>query len=175
MNRQGLLDLNEAVQHPGRNLEFEVATELENEADLDLAGPVTGTLRANSTGNILLLRGQYSATCTLECARCGHPINQKVDFKMSDEFQVEGIPACYGTGDFAVVVEDEDFPLFKKNSIDFDAYVRQGLLVNLPIQPLCEFGWEGPCPKAGPAKQKEEDGGHPVLKRLRELVGPEDQ
>ncbi|HXH62050.1 MAG TPA: YceD family protein [Fimbriimonadaceae bacterium] len=174
MKRQGLLDLNEAVQHPGKRLRFEVTTSLTEEEDLDLTEPVTGELTAQSTGNILLLRSTFRAKCIMECARCGEPIPQVVDFEMADEFQVEGIPACYGTGEFAKVVEEEDYPLFVKNSLDQDSYVRQGLIVNLPSQPLCEYGWEGPCPKAKAGSPREGAHGHPAMQKLKDLVHPED-
>lgn len=175
MKRQGLLDLNEAVQHPGRRLEFDVDTGLLGAEDLDLVNPVNGTLEAKSTGNILLIKGHFEAECTMECARCGEPINQKVNFKMSDEFQVEGIPAGYGSGDFAVVVEEEDYPLFNKNAINVDDYVRQGLIVNLPSQPLCEFGWEGDCPNARGISKKAQEEGHPAMQKLKTMITPEDE
>lgn len=176
MRRTGLLDLNEAVQHPGKKLAFEVSTTLQAEEDLDLIEPVTGDLEAVSTGNILLLKGRYQTTCVMECARCGEPIHQKVEFRMNDEFIVEGVPSGYGTGEYAQVVEEEDYPLFNKNALMKDTYLRQGLLVNLPIQPLCEYGWDGPCPKAK-AKESalvQEAQGHPAMQKLRDLVEPED-
>jgi uncharacterized protein len=177
MKRQGLLDLNEAIQHPGTKLRFEVSTALVDEENLDLAEPVQGTLDAVSTGNILLLKAEFVAKCVLECARCGEPLNQTVEFKMADEFDVDGTPSGYGTGEYAQVVEEEDYPLFNKNALMRDVYVRQGLLVNMPVQPLCEFGWDGPCPRAkakAKAEQREEQLGHPAMQKLRELVVPED-
>ena len=107
MKRQGLIDLNEAIQHPGTKLRFEVSTTLPDEEDLDLVAPVEGTLDAVSTGNILLLKGEFQARCVMECARCGEPLDQMVEFKMADEFDVEGVPAGYGTGEYAEVVEEE--------------------------------------------------------------------
>jgi uncharacterized protein len=175
MKRQGLLDLNEAIQHPGTKLQIEVSTTLQDEEDLDLVEPVQGTLDAVSTGNILLLKGDFHTRCILECARCGEPLNQLVEFKMADEFDVEGVPAGYGTGEYAQVVEEEDYPLFNKNSLLRDVYVRQGLIVNLPVQPLCEYGWDGPCPRAkAVAKRRQEAEGHPAMQKLRDIVVPED-
>lgn len=174
MKRQGVLDLNEAIQHPGKKLQFEVSTNLAEEGDLDLLEPVQGTLDAVSTGNILLLKGEFQAKCVMECARCGEPINQTVDFAMSDEFDVEGVPSGYGTGEYAQVVEEEDFPLFHKNSLLKDVYIRQGLIVNLPVQPLCSFGWDGPCPHAKSDSTGVEEHGHPAMQKLRDLVPPED-
>jgi len=60
MTREGLLDLNEAVQHPGKKLVFDVQTELQHEEDIDLLEPVTGQLRAVSTGNLLLVDADLS-------------------------------------------------------------------------------------------------------------------
>lgn len=175
MKRQGLIDLNEAIQHPGTKLRFEVSTTLPDEEDLDLVAPVEGTLDAVSTGNILLLKGEFQARCVMECARCGEPLDQMVEFKMADEFDVEGVPAGYGTGEYAEVVEEEDYPLFKKNSLLEDVYVRQGLIVNLPVQPLCEFGWDGPCPRAQAVElRKKEEEGHPAMQRLKDIALPED-
>ena len=59
MTREGLLNLNEAVQHPGTKLRFEFATEMREEEDLDLLEPVTGALEAQRTGNILLVRAEF--------------------------------------------------------------------------------------------------------------------
>jgi len=177
MKRHGLLDLNEAIQHPGKKLRFEVTTSLPAEGDLDLLSPIEGELEAVSTGNILLLKGKFSAKCVVECSRCGEPLDQTVEFLMADEFDVEGVPSGFGTGEYARVVEEEDYPLFDKNSLQKDVYVRQGLFVNMPVQPLCEFGWDGPCPKAAAKAAKvaqAEEHGHPAMQKLRNLVRPED-
>jgi uncharacterized metal-binding protein YceD (DUF177 family) len=145
MRRAGLLDLNEAVQHPGRKLSVPVQTELAQEADLDLLEPVAGTVDAVSTGNLLLVHGRFKTRIVVECARCGAPIEQDLDFRMDDEFDVEGIPSAYASDGYAEVVFDEPDKLFDKNALVIDQYVRQGLLLSLPSQPLCSGSWDGPC------------------------------
>ena len=175
MKRHGLLDLNEAIQHPGTKLRIEVSTSLPEEEDLDLTEPLTGELDVVSTGNILLLSGAFEAKCVVECARCGEPITQTVEFKMADEFQVEGVPSGYGTGEYAQVVEEEDYPLFHKNALDRDTYLRQGLLVSLPVQPLCDFGWDGACPYAKAKLARKVEHGHPAMQKLRKIVGLGDE
>jgi len=175
MRREGLIDLNEAIQHPGTTLTFEVDTDLVSEEDLDLVEPVSGTLEATSTGNILLIRGDFEAKCVMECSRCGEPIEQQIEFKVSDEFQVEGTPAGFGTGEYAKVVEEEDYPLFEQNSLMCDPYLRQGLLVNLPAQPLCEYGWEGSCPNAKDELYESKQEGHPAMQKLKGLLSSEEE
>jgi uncharacterized protein len=175
MRREDLLDLNEAVQNPGRKLLFEVSTELPEEEDLDLLEPLSGQIQAVSTGNLLLLTAEISTRCVVECARCTHPLEIVVSFRMEDQFMVEGVPSCYGSDGYAVVVDDEPEPLFHNNSLFRDRWVRQGLLLNIPVQPLCEYGWDGPCPFAALPSKFAADAGHPALQRLAMLKRPADE
>lgn len=148
MKREGLLDLNEALQHPGRKVEVDLTTELEEEPDIDLIEPLAGYLEAVSTGNMLLVHGEFETTCMCECARCGLPIPQKVKYVMDEEFPVIGTPSMYAQDDYAKVLDEETYPLFEENSLWVERLIAQGLVLNLPVQPLCEHGWEGPCPNA---------------------------
>jgi len=148
MRRDDLLDMNDALQHPGRKVAVDLSTELPEEADLDLLKPVEGFLEAVSTGNLLVIEGEFKTVCMLECARCGGPLETEINFKMDEQFRVEGIPSVYAQDDFAKVVDDEPYPLFEGNSLMVENLIRQGLLLSLPVQPLCSFGWEGDCPVA---------------------------
>lgn len=180
MKRENLLDLNEALQHPGKKLVFPIRTELENEEDLDLLEPVTGEIEGISTGNLLLLESRLKTKLVSECARCGAPLELNIDCEMSDNFEVEGIPSSYASDGHAHVVDDEPYPLFKGNALLRDEYVRQGLLLNIPLQPLCTGSWDIPCPET--AEQREVDVkitelnvGHPGLQALDQLVNLEDK
>lgn len=169
MRRDGLVDLNEAVQNPGRRLTFDIETELEKEEDLDLLAPVVGVLEAISTGNVLLVNGEFTTKCVLECARCGSGIPSDIAFKMNDEFDVEGVPSSYGSDGYAEVVCEEPYELFVKNGLDLDTYVRQGLLVSLPIQPLCSGSWDVPCPTEVKLSSGSELKGHPAMMELEKF------
>ncbi len=167
MKREGLLDLNEALQHPGRKVEVDLTTELEEEPDIDLVEPLAGFLEAVSTGNTLLIHGEFETKCMCECARCGNPIEQSVKFEMDEEFMVTGTPSMYAQDDFAKVVDEETYPLFEENSLWVERLIAQGLVLNLPVQPLCSFGWEGDCPQADIKPPAEET---PVTKPLLKLA-----
>ena len=148
MRRDDLLDLNDVLQHPGRTLAVDVSTELPDEADLDLLRPLEGFLEAVSTGNVLLVTGEFSTRMVLECARCTGPLETDVSFEIDEQFAVEGTPSSLDPKDMAKVVADEPFPLFEGNALLVEALIRQALLLAVPVQPLCEFGWDGPCPQA---------------------------
>src|SRR5438105_3645937 len=109
MRREDLLDLNDVVQHPGRKIAVDIATELPEEADLDLVAPLEGYLEAVSTGNILLVTGEFTTRAVLECARCTAPIEQEIAFQVDEQFPIEGIPSSLSQQDFARVAPDEPY------------------------------------------------------------------
>ena len=148
MKRDDLLDLHDSLQHPGRVTSVDVSTELTQEEDIDLVAPLEGFVEAVSTGNLLLVTGEFKTRAVVECARCGAPLEQPVEFEIDEQFPVEGVPSSFGNQDYARVVCDEPYPLFEGNNLMVEALLRQDLLVALPVQPLCSFGWDGPCPIA---------------------------
>jgi uncharacterized protein len=148
VKRDDLLDLNDVLQHPGRKLSVDVSTELPDEADVDLVRPVEGFLDAVSTGNLLLITGEFVTKAVFECSRCSSPIELDVRFLVDEQFGVVGVPSSISRQDYARVNADEPYPMFEGNSLMVEQLLRQGLLLAMPVQPLCEFGWDGPCPKA---------------------------
>ncbi|HCE01585.1 MAG TPA: hypothetical protein DER07_11150 [Armatimonadetes bacterium] len=175
MRRQDLLDLNEALQHPGRTIEAEISTELSEEEDLDLVSPLEGTLTAVSTGNLLLIRGRFRARVVVECARCLAPLEKDVEFELDEQFPVEGVPSSFNPREHAVVKAEEPYPLFEGNQLMVEALLRQWLIVSLPTQPLCDFGWDGPCPvAAAELLRKRQDGAETPFAALKKLLPPED-
>jgi len=176
MKRDDLLDLNDVLQHPGRQLAVDISTELPEEADVDLIRPLEGYLEAVSTGNLLLITGKFSTKAVLECARCSGPLESEVEFEIDEQFPVEGIPSSLSPQDSARVVPDEPFELFEGNVLLVENLLRQGLLLAMPIQALCEFGWEGECPQATAlaAKRRDSSAGRPEFESLSNLLNRED-
>ncbi len=172
MRRDDLLDLNDILQHPGRQLSVEVSTELADEEDLDLVKPLEGVLDAISTGNLLLITGEFTTRAVVECARCSGPIETDITFEIDEQFPVVGVPSSMSHQDFAKVEADEPYPLFEGNNLMVEVLLRQNLLLNFPVQPLCAFGWEGECPVAkerGVAKGTS-GAGRTEFEKLKNLV-----
>lgn len=173
MDRSGLLDLNEALQHPGTRIIFDIDTPLSQEADIDLTEPVKGTLEAISTGNALIITADLKATAVVECARCAEPVAVPVSFRMEDDFSVEGTPSAYSQQGFAKVVPDEPTPIFSENCLIQDEYIRQGLLLNLPARSLCAA-----CKKAEEQGEEPEfakqESINPAMAQLQGLLSKED-
>lgn len=177
MRRDDLLDLNEVLQHPGRKLAVDISTELAEEEDVDLIAPLDGYLEAVSTGNLLLLTGQFKTRAVVECARCSGPIETDVQFEIDEQFPVEGVPSALSAQDFARVVPDEPFPLFEGNTLMVENLLRQGLLLAIPAQSLCSYGWDGPCPVAAElgADRRSETETESHFTHLSDILGTEER
>ena len=176
MRREDLLDLNDVLQHPGRKVAVDISTELPQEEDIDLVAPLEGFLEAVSTGNILLITGEFKTKVVVECARCLAPLENELEFEIDEQFSVEGVPSSLSQQDFARVVSDEPYELFDGNSLIVEALLRQALLLSVPIQPLCEFGWDGPCPVAAARaiNSRPPEEGRRELKQLSKFLHPEE-
>jgi uncharacterized metal-binding protein YceD (DUF177 family) len=169
MKRPKLIDLNDAIQHPGRQVEFDVSAALDEEEDLDLLDPVRGHLEAVSSGNVLFVKGDLHAEVVMECSRCLAPIPLQVDFKLEEEFPVMGTPAGHGGHDYAEVQEiDEPSPLFEGNQLRYEDLIRQALWLNLPMRPLCKEDCAG-ISEGGDADEH----GRPEFKALSKLLDEE--
>src|SRR3954462_7027231 len=117
MRRDDLLDLNDVLQHPGRQLAVDISTELPEEGDLDLIKPVEGFLEAVSTGNILLITGKFSTRLVLECARCSEPLEIDLEFELDEHFPVGGVPISVGPQISPRAAPEEPFQLFDENNL----------------------------------------------------------
>ncbi len=175
MKRDDLLDLNDVLQHPGRKLAVDISTELPEEAEIDLVKPLEGFIEAVSTGNVLLITGKFQTRAVLECARCSAPLEQDVSFDIEEQFPVEGVPSSYGAQDYARVAPDEPYEMFEGNNLIVEALLRQGLLLELPMQPLCEHGWDGPCPVAAAIVEARAKSHDPRLSKFSSLLKEEDK
>jgi uncharacterized protein len=173
MKREDLLDLNDVLQHPGRTLAVEISSDMEFVEDIDLIAPLEGTMEALSTGNLLLVTGEFSTRAILECVRCGTPVEVPIEFEIDEQFKVEGTPSSYSSQDMAKVVDDEPYPLFEDNSLMVEELLRQDLLLALPPHPTCPEGTET-CREVDQqiAKLNQEEG-RPEFQNLSRLLGPD--
>lgn len=144
MKKPRVLDLNEAIQHPGKTLTFDVESVLDEEPDLDLAQPIKGKLNAISTGNLLMINGDFETVVILECARCLSPIEVPIKFSVEEEFDIHGVPSRSGGKSFAQVQnhDDEFENLFSGNALLYEELLRQNIWLNIPEKPLCKENCE---------------------------------
>jgi uncharacterized protein len=128
--------------------------------DVELAGPLDGSLRLLRTNRGVLVRGGVSASLRRTCARCLEPFVEDVNVPIDEEYLLPSEPvedADQGT------LEDAPLRIDEHNEIDLGTVVHDELSLTEPMHPLCSPDCPGLCSvcgaslKSGPHDHGEEE------------------
>ncbi len=123
-------------------------------------------VRASKSGHDVVVHGALDAELTVPCARCLEPAHLKVHADLS----VLYVPASRlssGSDDEGELTEEEADTLpFEGETVALDDLVRDELLLEIPMIPLCSEA----CPGMSPAPDPERAGEKPIDPRLAPLL-----
>ena len=110
---------------------------------MDLTSPITIEGEMVNAGRGILFEGKISTMVRLNCSRCLKEIEVPLSFEMEEEFRRRGREGA--DRKVKVELQDEDFysEILSDNTIDLSEAVRQDLLTELPMQPLCNEECKG--------------------------------
>jgi uncharacterized protein len=129
--------------------------------DLELAGPLDGSLRLLRTNRGILVRGRVEAALRRTCARCLEPFVEEVSVPIDEEYllRTESIADVDEQGS----LEDAPLRIDEHNEIDLGAVLHDELSLTEPMHPLCTPDCPGLCSvcgaslKGGPHDHGEEE------------------
>jgi uncharacterized protein len=139
------LDFRQIKPEGSEFLFSELASDLELAAEgIEFPDPIEVAISAAKTGDEIIIQGRISSTVEMECARCldifEMEINPKIQFvvQLLDSTQPE-------------FSDDDDFVILPKttNELDISDRVRESIILELPVKPLCYEGCRGLCPMCG--------------------------
>ena len=126
---------------------------VENEIDLlnqgDTPAPFSATITIKPEENgIFHVSGKASATPVLECSRClkrfSFPIRDAVmDFALAPERLVES------PGEHELGPAELDMEFYRGEELEPEEFIREQLLLAVPMVPLHSPGCKGLCPTCG--------------------------
>lgn len=170
------LDLLEVLRASGASIEREISIPaglLKDE--WELTEPVTGRLRVTNARQNVVVRGKAKTAIVLQCSRCLSDFSYPVDLNLDVVVPLSTFNAQLGAlrvsddGDDGMELSSEDIELlFQEHILDVDELVRQAIVLEIPIQPLCRPDCPG-LPEAQSYVEREAD---PRLKALQNLVKP---
>jgi uncharacterized protein len=134
-------------------------------------------LDAFKQGKDVLLRGRVQSSLLTQCSRCLEDAKIPVDTELTTLLTARGAALRPAPDELELTPEDLDQEFFTGDQIVLDDIVREHLLLEVPIQPLCSPDCAGiPVPPevAGPADLAsaiKQQGVDPRLAPLLSLVG----
>lgn len=140
-SRPGRLVLNVAdlLRHPGSRCDIDRELDLGplavGEVSLDPREPVRASLTLESLPDQLVVSGHLRAGWEGPCRRCLAPAHGEVGVEFRELFERRP-------------VEGESYPI-EHDQIDLEPLVREAVLLELPLAPLCRPDCKGLCPVCG--------------------------
>ncbi len=132
-------------------------------------------VHAHKQGADVVVRGRLVAKLVTECARCLEAAHIPVDAEVSGLLTARGAELRPEPDEVDLTPEDLEREFFTGDTIVLDALVREQLLLEVPIQPLCSDACPGipvPATVAGPSDLRAGAGGvDPRFAPLLKLVG----
>lgn len=133
------------------------------------------TFRAQKQGADVIVHGHVRASLIAQCARCLADAPIDVDVDMASLFTARGGDLRPEPDEVELTPEDLEREFYSGDQIVLDDVVRENLLLEVPIKPLCDEACAGipvPAEVAGPAdlRASGEGGVDPRFAPLLKLV-----
>ncbi|OGO11465.1 MAG: hypothetical protein A2Z66_11065 [Chloroflexi bacterium RBG_13_66_10] len=97
-----------------------------------------GSVRFSRTAQGLYAQGRLQAETHVDCVRCLEDFSQRLDIRLDDLF-------VYPPGESS----DPLLSIPETGILDLNPLVREYLLLDLPLQPVCRPDCRGLCPECG--------------------------
>lgn len=139
--------------------------------------PIALDLRLESVLEGILVSGSADLTVVAECARCLEPVDWREEFDLTELFRY---PATDARGAFVEEPDESDDPLpeVQDDLVDLESVLRDAVVLDLPLAPLCQEDCPGLCPQCGVRLVDQPDHRHestdPRWAALAALVGEGD-
>jgi len=147
------LDLSEISQRPQMRVVVDVDQPGLEEAHFQCAEPARGRLTFVNGGDLLLIDGAVRTTIELPCDRCLEPARLPAEALIEERFPLTEVlhprlpteEEAEFDNTLATVIHLEA----GKPILNLDELIRQQLVLNLPIQILCDPACRGLCGRCG--------------------------
>ena len=138
------------LEGPGATRDFEFSEPFPDPAnELHMRGPISGHAHLTRTSEGILAHTDFRTCVVLECSRCLDEAVAQVEGELDEEFLPTSdirtglpVPLPQGVQDYQPLINEH-------HEIDLYEILRQNILTDLPLQPLCEAGCPGLCPTCG--------------------------
>ena len=155
----------------GKEFRFPVRSEWIRGALEDHEATAAGTdgqlaVRASKSGHDVVVHGTLDAELMVPCARCLEPTKLPVHSNLSVLYVPAPKLSGQSDGEHELTDEEADTLPFEGDVVALDDLVRDELLLEIPMIPLCSEA----CPGMSPAPDPEGAGEKPIDPRLAPLL-----
>jgi len=141
----------------GASLPFDFIVPAEEWAPLGGEVPAVAPVHVHghvtNTGESMLVQGEATGEFALVCARCLKPIRARLRADLEERFRRQAGRAPQRDPEWEDVPaggdEEDDFRPYHGDRLDLENAVREALLLQVPMKPVCQPDCRGLCPQCG--------------------------
>jgi len=147
------IDLAELMRQPGKQIVVDIDEAPPSDDDVTYVTPSRGRITIANTGDLVLVRGAVKVKVLLECGRCLGAVREPVVAEIEEQYSLSNVEnARYNDTQISIVADEEnEVPpgLMNGSVMDLGVVIRQAVILNTPLGPLCSPDCRGFCPKCG--------------------------
>jgi uncharacterized protein len=130
---------------PDEGLTVDVEEKLTLEG-ISAGSPVTGTLQVSKSDREVIVIGKITSELDLQCSRCLKGFRRPLDIPVTVVYHpVEEI----AEERHELRNDEMDMGFYRGEEIDLEELVREQVLLNMQMKPLCNENCKGICPNCG--------------------------
>jgi uncharacterized protein len=147
--------------------------------EAEFGQPVLVRVKLTRMQEEVLAQGEASTTARLECARCLEPVELRVVGAFEALYVPETGAYSASVGRRSLEWGDQRVNFYAEATVDLSDEIRQSLILELPLKPLCRPDCAGLCPQCGQNLNQgpcdcEPDADATPWAALRDLIPPEE-
>lgn len=131
------------IPDEGLYLDIEEKINIEN---VSLLSPASAHLELNKAGGEIIINGGFKTEIGLQCSRCLKDFRRNMDIPVNVIYHpIEEI----GMERHELKGEEMDMGFYRGEELDLQELLREQLMLNIQMKPLCDEACKGICPKCG--------------------------
>lgn len=142
-----LRDQNNSIQ---LNQVVDISDEVRSESSVHNAGPFQVQIDASAAENDVIVHGHAEGPLELICSRCLNVFPDALSFSFEEIF-------TRTAPDELEISEEDDrmITVITDDKVELDPYIKENILLELPLFPLCDEHCRGLCPTCGTNRNTE--------------------
>ncbi|MBI4683923.1 MAG: DUF177 domain-containing protein [Nitrospirae bacterium] len=114
---------------------------------INLITPVQGSLSIRKVGPEVVIEGEIKAEAEIECSRCLKVYTAEINATVSVMYHP--VKELRAEQKYEVREDELDIGFYAGDEFDVLELVKEQIILNVPMKPLCSETCKGICPKCG--------------------------
>jgi len=114
--------------------------------DAPLTSPIEAHLELRKSGQSVHVHGRLGGDIEVACSRCLKPVKRTLELPLDVTFHP--MPEM-GPDKHELQMDEMDLDFYEGDSIDLGGLLREQVLLNMDIKPLCDENCRGICQQCG--------------------------